>query len=451
VDTPGFQADADGVAEETIMEIASAAVVVLVFSPGLAQGDRTDLIRTLYGDRAQGIPGKSAQTLLVINRADELGADPETGDEFAVLCAHKSAELRESLAIPGHGFPPGHVVCIAADPYGTGQAQPWDGMAEFARALKAAGRDFARNATDMTILAGGLSRISALNQRLARDLLPLRERADELRSLERDLGAMLAEAEELNLERRAALRHDISGLIDGLISRTLTERNADKRHAAVRRLETLSETVEFQQIIQTWSGEAERKAATLEQEVGHRIGRRLGDREPESAVPELKLSQDARVLERAVAGMGIGTGIAKAGSALQKLERFTAGAAGTSRFGRFVSIGGPMLTVAGAGYSAWSLIGDVRRDAARERKRTETIRAIQDQGAKWAAEIADRDGTLARLAELTGLIRDAQDGAADESQLTESAAWDVDARIARYRMLANEAAELLGIDKKGTP
>jgi predicted GTPase len=127
VDTPGFQADPDGPTAETIMEIASAAAVLLLFTPGLALGDKTDLIRTLYGDRVRGLPGTSARTLLVINRADELGADPETGDEFAVLCARKSAELRESVGVPGNG--PRPATSYASPPILTGAAKPNPGTA----------------------------------------------------------------------------------------------------------------------------------------------------------------------------------------------------------------------------------------------------------------------------------------------------------------------------------
>ena len=445
VDTPGFQADPDGPTEETIMEIASAAAVLLLFTPGLALGDKTDLIRTVYGDRVRGLPGTSARTLLVINRADELGADPETGDEFAVLRARKSAELRESVAMPGNGPPPSHVVCVAADPYGSGQAEPWDGMAELTQALKATRRQLMTNAPDVTILAGGMARISALTRHLADDLRPLRERVNELRALARDVGAMLAEATEFGLERRTAVRRDISGLIDELISRTLTEQNGDRRRAVVRRLETLGEDAEFQKIIETWSRKTKRKEAALEQKVSHRIDRRLGDRELRSAAPDLSLSGDARALEQATAAAAIGVGLAKASNALQKLERFTSGTAGASRLGRFVQLGGPALTLAGAGYSAWSLLSEMRGDAARERKRAEVIRAIQRQGVEWADEVADRDGALARLAELTELLREVQAGAAEESRLAEAAASELAARMGGYQLLADEAATLLGI------
>lgn len=445
VDTPGFQADPDGPTEETIMEIASAAAVLLLFTPGLALGDKTDLIRTLYGDRVRGLPGTSARTLLVINRADELGADPETGDEFAVLCARKSAELRESVGVPGNGPSPSHVVCVAADPYGSGQAEPWDGMAELTRALEAARRQLMTNAPDVTILAGGMARLGALTRHLADELRPLRERGNELRALERDVGAMVAEATEFGRERRAAVRRDISGLIDELISRTLTEQNRDRRRAVVRRLESLAEDAEFRKFIETWSRKTRREEAALEQKVSHRIDRRLGDRELRSAAPDLNLSGDARALERATAAAAIGIGLAKASNALQKLERFTSGAAGASRLGRFVQLGGPALTVAGAGYSAWSLLSEMRGDAARERKRVEVISAIQRQGVEWAEEVADRDGALARLAELTELLREVQAGAAEESRLAEAAASELAARMGSYQLLADEAATLLGI------
>jgi hypothetical protein len=318
-------------------------------------------------------------------------------------------------------------------------------MAELTRALEATRRQLMTNAPDVTVLAGGMARLGALTRHLADELRPLRERGNELRALERDVGAMVAEATEFGRERRAAVRRDISGLIDELISRTLTEQNRDRRHAVVRRLESLGEDAEFRKIIETWSRKTRREEAALEKKVSHRIDRRLGDRELRSAAPDLNPSGDARALERATATAAIGVGLAKASNALQKLERFTSGAAGASRLGRFVQLGGPALTVAGAGYSAWSLLSEMRGDAARERKRAEVISAIQRQGVEWAGEVADRDGALARLAELTELLREVQAGAAEESRLAEAAASELAARIGGYQLLADEAATLLDI------
>jgi predicted GTPase len=451
VDTPGFQADRDVAAEETIMEIASAAVVLILFTPGLALGDRTDLVRTLAGDPARRLAGKSGNALLVINRADELGADPETGDEFALLCAHKCAQLRESLAIPGYDPPPAHVVCVAADPYGAGQAEAWDGMAELAQALKVARGQFLKNASDVTILGGGLARIGALIRRLTQELSPLSQRAYELRVLEQDLRALLSEAAELDAERRAVLRREVTGLIEGLISGTLAARNDDQRHALVRRLENLPEDTQFRRIVAAWSGNSKRKVAALEQAIGQRIARRLGDRELMSAVPELNQAADARVLGSAKTKKVIGSGIARAGGALQKLEPFTVGATATTRLARVVRIGGPALNLASAGHSAWSLVSEQRAGAARARERAETIRALQRQGVEWADELGDHDSALTRLVMQIELLREALAGVAEETQVATTAAIQLDDRIGRCERLARQAAELLGMDTKGTP
>jgi hypothetical protein len=191
--------------------------------------------------------------------------------------------------------------------------------------------------------------------------------------------------------------------------------------------------------------------AALEQAIGQRIGRRLGDRELTSAMPELNQAADARVLDSAEARKVIGAGIARAGSALQRLERFTVGAAATTRLARVVRAGGPALNLASAGYSAWSLVGEHRAGAVRERERAETIRAFQLQGAEWADELGDHDSALARLATQMDLLREALTGVAEETQVAAAAAIQLDDRIARCERLARQAAELLGMDKKGTP
>lgn len=452
VDTPGFQADLNAPDEATIMEIASAAVVLLVFTPGLALGDRTDLIRTLYGDPALRLPGRSARTLLVINRADELGADPaDAGPEFAHLCGHKRAQLLDSVVMPGDAAPPAYAVCVAAAPYQTGIAEPWDGMSEFAQALKAMRRQLEENAPDVTILTGGLARIGALTRRAAHRLPPLRERVGQLRVLEQDVSAMLSEIAALNLERREALSHNISGLIDGLISRTLTERDASSRQAIVRRLTNLADDAEFQKIVEAWQQATERKAAELERAIGRLIGRRLGAREFRSALPELDSLGDVRPLERTAAAMAVGAGLAKASGALQKLERFTAEVAKTSRLGRIVRTGGPVLSIAGAGFSAWHLVRDLRGDAASERQRAEVIRKLQRHGASWAEKICAYDEALARLADLAELLREVTAGTAEESRAAETTALQLTDRIEHYQRLADQAAALVGIDRKGAP
>jgi hypothetical protein len=452
VDTPGFQADLNGPDEATIMEIASAAIVLLVFTPGLALGDRTDLIRTLYGDSALRLPGRSARTLLVLNRADELGADPaDAGPEFAHLCGHKRAQLLDSVVMPAHAAPPAHAVCIAAAPYQTTIAEPWDGMSEFAQALKAMRRQLEENAPDVTILTGGLARIGALTRRTAHRLPPLRERVGQLRVLEQDASAMLSEIAALNLERREVLSHNISGLIDGLISRALIERDASSRQAIVHRLANLPDDAEFQKIVEAWMQVTERKAAELERAIGRLIGRRLGAREFRSALPELDSPDDVRPLERTAAGMAVGAGLAKASGALQKLERFTADVAKTSRLGRIVRTGGPVLGIAGAGLSAWHLVRDLRGDAARERERAEVIRKLQRHGAGWAEKICAHDEALARLADQAELLREVMAGTAEESRAAETTASQLTDRIEHYQRLADQAATLAGIDRKGAP
>lgn len=191
--------------------------------------------------------------------------------------------------------------------------------------------------------------------------------------------------------------------------------------------------------------------AKLEQAMGHRIGRRLADREFRLAVPELSLAVDTRALGSAKAKMAIGAGVGRLGGALGKLEKFSAGEAAATRLGRFVRIGGPTLSIAGSGYSAWSLIRGLRQDAARKRKQDETIRAFRDQGDAWADEISAHDSALAGLARQIELLHEALAGAAEETRAAATAAARLSDRIARYERLADQAATLLGLDTKGTP
>ncbi len=90
VDTPGFQSSRGEHAERAQDALVGASLVIFLFHPNLVVGATRHLTRVLTGDAKQGHPARLPRTLFIINRADELGVDPELDPEgFEALSLRK--------------------------------------------------------------------------------------------------------------------------------------------------------------------------------------------------------------------------------------------------------------------------------------------------------------------------------------------------------------------------
>ncbi|GIF37465.1 GTPase [Actinoplanes xinjiangensis] len=146
VDTPGLQSEHvehDAIAVEAITE---AALVLVVVHINLLVGDTSKLEELLRG--TQTAAAKGTRTVFLINRCDEMGADPLAAPErFISLQAGKCEELRVALVARSTEVSPDRIHCLSGDPYGlvggAVTAEPadfdehrlWDGVAALTSAL----------------------------------------------------------------------------------------------------------------------------------------------------------------------------------------------------------------------------------------------------------------------------------------------------------------------------
>jgi hypothetical protein len=148
IDTPGFQSSRAGHDELALTGARQAALVIVVLHVNLLIGDTTALQQIAHGTTT--VAGKWPRMLFVVNRCDELGADPlDAPGEYFNRRDRKCAELAAALESRQIDVPLSHIHGVAADPFGAvGTRVPvtaenytanraWDGIQALADALGA--------------------------------------------------------------------------------------------------------------------------------------------------------------------------------------------------------------------------------------------------------------------------------------------------------------------------
>ncbi|GAA1001961.1 hypothetical protein GCM10009555_107460 [Acrocarpospora macrocephala] len=440
VDTPGFQAYASGPSRETTLAIATASLVVLVFTPGLTLCDPVDLDCVLRGNPERAIPGRAGRTLLVVNRADSLGPDPEGAPaEFATLRERKLEQLRRDVVRGGHG------VCLAAAPYGTSTPEPWDGMHEFALGLAGLREQLKVDHADVAVLSGGPILVAEYGARLSAEATELQGAIGGLSPAYQSTDRLFNEAAALVKERKEALYHRVGRLMDDLISRALSTESAESRNALIHRLEHLATDTEFVGIGSDWSQETIQKTATFLDVCERRLARQFDRPAARERFPELKRLSEARRLSRHAASPAAKASneIGKIALVAQKVEKF---ALSGTPVARLVRGAGPALTLITGGISVYQLVVDLRGNAQHESDRTKAIKSLHALGDAWAEEAIETDAPLLQLAEHRDWLRSVAFALATELGQLESDVAHLRERMAACANLIHRAETLLGAD-----
>ncbi|KXP14484.1 GTPase [Tsukamurella pseudospumae] len=156
VDSPGFQSGRAHHDSIALAATVSAALVVVVLHVNLMIGD-TGLLESIVAGTELTV-GKGRRVLFLVNRADELGADPTIAPEdFARLKDLKAAELRGALASLSVEIDDLQVHLVAGDPFGQyadqatvvradfDENRTWDGVDPLKNALLGFSRGAARS------------------------------------------------------------------------------------------------------------------------------------------------------------------------------------------------------------------------------------------------------------------------------------------------------------------
>ncbi|WP_028064613.1 GTPase [Solirubrobacter soli] len=315
VDTPGFQSGTTAHAAEAHRALAGASVVLLLLNPNLVVGDPEDLTSVLLGDPAGGRVGKLRRTVFVINRTDELGADPSDDiDAYERLCARKELELTQAIAALV-GANPETVLCVAGDPFGMvgdrrdvtaadyAEHRDWDGIAPLRETLLDPQGDLLRHGIDVMVLEGGAAGLGRIVARGREELEAARQGLTQQRRLHLDLEACVAGGEAIAETARDRLAALFVAFVSALYDEIEQAPDATTRNAKIERLEQWSEDDELQQLYAEWTAEVERELQRWQQTTADRVEQRLHSAAFAAAFPAL---EDAIDLGRLAAEAGPG-------------------------------------------------------------------------------------------------------------------------------------------------
>ena len=177
VDSPGFQSGDPAHAELAWDAFPDASAVIFLFQPNLILGDDRALRTVMLGDGERRLIAKRDRACFIINRADELGADPELSPAMYVqLTERKRLELVQALASRGVEADDDCVVFMASDPYGLvgnrrdvdasafDAHRAWDGFDHFCASLHRARPSLLASGAARSVLEGGIARLARLKK-----------------------------------------------------------------------------------------------------------------------------------------------------------------------------------------------------------------------------------------------------------------------------------------------
>ena len=175
VDCPGFQSTHIDHDVQALTALPDASVLIYLFKPNMMTGDTHAVNTVLRGDPTHGILSKLRRTFLIINRADELGIDPEEDPQgYLRLADRKKLELAKALECQDIHVAPQQILCMASDPFGLvgdrkdvnadafNRFRHWDGFAQFLREFRIIRSSVLRTGIDRSILEGGVARLARL-------------------------------------------------------------------------------------------------------------------------------------------------------------------------------------------------------------------------------------------------------------------------------------------------
>lgn len=314
VDTPGFQSSRGEHAERAQDALVGASLVIFLFNPNLVVGATKDLVSVLAGDAGRGHPARLPRTLFIINRADELGVDPEVDpDGFEALALRKRHELAQALNKVARTVAPDaseitldRIGCAASNPYGlVGDAgvggdgaydryRSWDGMGDVLAAVQDAVAD-GSNTADLQVLDMGAEALSDLATVRREELDSVVRQTAQTRYLQVDLDACVGRGHALI----DAARDELTDLAVGFVARLWDEaeaaREADRKVLAARLKEWESDP-EFDQVYEEWAESVDERLQEWKRHTQDRVEERLESAEFSAVFPDASVVLDTESL-----------------------------------------------------------------------------------------------------------------------------------------------------------
>lgn len=409
IDTPGLQSGAAGHDEIAMGSLDAASALIYVFNPNLVVGRSEALELALRGDPDRRRAAKRVRTVYVINRADELGIDPEEDPGgYLRLCESKRSELVRALGRRNIEIQEDDVVCMASDPYGLigDQEDPdpedfertraWDGVKEFMDSARTQRAALTETGVDVAILEAGAASLTAV----AADLRELEtaslERHRQLNRLVRDLRTSVRRASALEQGARTQLVRTIDAHVSGLWQDALTS-SGEERDALLDRLQKWHEDDELHAEVENWFAQTADDVVTWSAQANDPIDRRLRGAAFTHTFPILSDAVEVGFLSErrrggkagkapagAVGALGDKKTVLEAGHKLGMKFKPWGATKAASRFAK----AGPILAAAQVGWDVWSFVRDERTATQRDERLVKISEELREAVDKAAEQIA---------------------------------------------------------------
>ena len=453
VDAPGFQSSRSDHTRLTSDALPQAAAIIVILQPNLLVGDTERLERVLRGDRESGIASKLDRTLFVINRADDLGVDPEHDPEgFQQLIQRKRQELTTAMREREIQIDPTSVLAMASDPHGmVGDRRDviateydanrnWDGFNHFAKAFREIQSELLRNGRDRTILEGGLAYLAKIDSAQATQQADVQSHSKQLRQLEQLLRDGLEESRRLGLARNADLRRIIEDHAFGMLEEVLVCDDEEKLNGHIKQLSEWWTDSAFVAEVERWQQKYEKEINVLFERLERTLKRRVASVSFRATFPELRGTNGVDGLEttetwwlRKVLKMVEAPLRGGSRDVVYKTGKFFGGkfkpygAINLSR--KIVKVGG-VIAVIGVVLDIGDAVVDYKREAKREAARKE-LRAIVQATSENLIELYNAPneamgGPATYLDERQVLIKSQLDDVAEGGNELRSRLGDID-------------------------
>ena len=470
VDSPGFQSGRDEDTAAAIRASPDASFILYLFQPNLVTGSVEALRTVLEGDESTGFVSKLGRTFLVINRADELGVDPDDdGAGFRHLCGRKRDELAQAMASQGLAVPAERIFCMASDPYGlvgdrrdvnSSHFDPfrgWDGFRPFVEAFRRVRSELMRSGTDISLLEGGAARLSRLRASIAAGLEKRQRERDCLGRIQVALDDAIGEADRIagHVEGQCAKLIDEHAF--GLLADTFEAVDESELEALSKKLARWWTDQAFCADVEHWHKDSRKTIDEWAERVQDELGRRLASAEFTTTFPDLKERFDAESLspkKKSTAG--------KVLEVLEKPLRFGGNRDVVYEVGKFfgakfrpwgaVKTAGylgkanAVLAAGGVVLDVADLILSVRREKKRDIARANARKFVLDTAQKFRqAILKGSGGPIAYIQANRSEMRKHRDLLHTEIVGLDEASAAERRRLAKYLLLLNSAREHLGL------
>lgn len=288
VDSPGFQSGYHSHTEEAWAALAEASVVIFLLQPNLILGDDSPLRTAIAGDFSKGIVDKRDSTYFIVNRSDELGADPELSPEvFIKLVERKRVELCQALTSRSINIDDGQIFFMSSDPYGLvgdrsdadasafDPYREWDGFTPLMEELRAVRQGWSASGIARSILHGGIHRLWQRVRERRSDMDLQRRQVIELGQLRVLIGQCVEKGGQLGDSYLLKLRSLVRNRAEILKQAVLAESDPTKIKIRVEQLQNWWKDPQLVVDVEQWQKAFSEELENWQRTSAERISRRV--------------------------------------------------------------------------------------------------------------------------------------------------------------------------------